>query len=219
MVAMDGAGGGGPERAARAGRRPSAWIALPWLLTLVRLALIPLFLWTALDCQRAAEAGEALLVPRARTLGVLVAIGLSDVLDGWLARRLEVTTGAGALLDATADKLAQLTILAFFVVDRAPAFASIPLPYVALLVLRDLVLVSGSLLLRRRHGQVAAEHRWHGRASTVLIFGLILALTAGAPRPLLLVLVLLSALTVVASTVDYVRYGLRQWSAGSGAAT
>jgi cardiolipin synthase (CMP-forming) len=68
-------------------------LTVPNQLTFLRLAFLPLFI-IAIQYDRYAWA-----------LGILVAGGLSDALDGWLARELNQKTALGAYLDPIADKL------------------------------------------------------------------------------------------------------------------
>ncbi|MDP6538928.1 MAG: CDP-alcohol phosphatidyltransferase family protein [Planctomycetota bacterium] len=191
--------------------RVSAWIALPWFLTLVRIGLIPVLVNGWVLCQAAARAGESTAAPRRWVMLLLVAIGVSDVLDGAFARWLDVRTRAGARLDAVADKLAQLAILSTMVFAPGPAFPSVPLWFLALFAGRDLLEAAGFAALRLRRGPVEGEHRWHGKASTVLAFALFAAVIAGAPGSLVSLLVGLSAALVVFSTGLYVRDGLLLW--------
>ncbi|HET7542641.1 MAG TPA: CDP-alcohol phosphatidyltransferase family protein [Polyangiaceae bacterium] len=63
--------------------------------------------------------GFALLVDRPfAALVVLVLAGLSDVLDGWTARRFRMVTITGAALDPITDKLFVLTVALTLVVSR-----------------------------------------------------------------------------------------------------
>jgi hypothetical protein len=64
--------------------------------------------------------------------------------------------------------------------------------------------------VHRRHGQVDAEHRWHGEASSVLLFALIIAALAGAPPPLVRLASAAVLALVVPSTVAYLVAGWRQ---------
>lgn len=69
------------------------WLSLPNLITYVRFALVPL-------------SARAILTERYGTaLGLFVAAGLSDAVDGLLARRFHWQTRWGAYLDPVADKL------------------------------------------------------------------------------------------------------------------
>ncbi|MCH2107212.1 MAG: CDP-alcohol phosphatidyltransferase family protein [Planctomycetes bacterium] len=183
---------------------------LPMALTIGRILLIPVFLWAAHLCTLTEGSSD-----RARwtALGVLFLIGLSDLLDGWLARRWGLVSELGATLDATADKLAQVACLAFFLGDHEPTFARVPLAFFGLILARDIVMLTGYLILRRGVGEVDSEHRWHGRVSTALMFLLVTLVTAGASRGWLDALFLLCAAVAALSTASYVRAGWRTWRA------
>ena len=92
-------------------------LTIPNLLSVLRLAGVPLFLYL-------------LLVPRADgwALLVLVFAGLSDWLDGKLARWLNQMSKLGALLDPAADRLYVFcTLLAFVVRDIVPLWIALVL--------------------------------------------------------------------------------------------
>ncbi len=114
-------------------------------------------------------------------LVVLIVLGASDVLDGLIARRFHLTSNVGATLDAVADKLAQVATVTFLAWLAEPAFTALPLWLWGSLLLRDLLLAIGWLCVWLRHRAVRVEHRWHGKAGSLLLFALVLAATAGAP--------------------------------------
>jgi phosphatidylglycerophosphate synthase len=190
-------------------RAPPPW--LPNAISFARIALIPAFLGFAEATRTAAEAGLPETAERILAALTLVAIGLSDVLDGYLARRYHLGTPLGAVLDAVADKLAQVSLVAYFTLRDSAAFEQIPLWFLLLLVARDLVLASGSLLVRRRHGAVDVEHKVHGKLVSLLQFALLLAITLGLGRLGVLLGVVAVAVLTVPSTLGYVRHGIRQW--------
>ncbi|MGW0522075.1 CDP-alcohol phosphatidyltransferase family protein [Crossiella sp. NPDC003009] len=106
---------------------------VPNILSFLRLAGVPLFLWL-------------LLGPKADILAliVLVVAGLSDWLDGKLARWLNQSSRLGALLDPAADRLYILaTLIAFLIRDIVPWWV------VAVLVGREVVLGIAVLVLGR----------------------------------------------------------------------
>jgi CDP-diacylglycerol--glycerol-3-phosphate 3-phosphatidyltransferase/cardiolipin synthase len=76
-------------------------LTLPTLLTWLRIVLIPLFVGVFYFDESWVSVGHQNLVA---TL-IFVAAGLTDWLDGWLARRLNQTSAFGAFLDPVADKL------------------------------------------------------------------------------------------------------------------
>nr|BFE99788.1 CDP-alcohol phosphatidyltransferase family protein [Streptoalloteichus tenebrarius] len=137
-------------------------LTVPNLLSFLRLAGVPLFLWL-------------LLGPKADVLAlvVLVVSGLTDWLDGKLARLLNQYSRLGALLDPAVDRLYTLaTLFAFLMREILPWWV------VAALVLRD-VAVSVSLLLVRRAGYAPPEVNYIGKAATLnLMYGFPLLLLA-----------------------------------------
>lgn len=183
----------------------------PWLpnaLSFLRVALVPVWVALALAARRAALSGGD-PSPTGPIL-VLVAIGATDIVDGFIARRFGIASNLGATLDAVADKLAQIACVTFLSLAGAPAFTALPLWLMGALAARDLLLAVGWYAVHRRHGQVEAEHRWHGKASSVLLFALIVAALAGAP-PLLVRVASAAVLgLVVPSTAAYLVAGWRQ---------
>ncbi|MHC4547398.1 MAG: CDP-alcohol phosphatidyltransferase family protein [Planctomycetota bacterium] len=173
---------------------------LPNAVTVLRLALLLVFAWAVLGAR-----------PLLAT-ALLAAIGLSDWLDGFLARRWRAESRLGALLDPIADKLTQVTGLLLLAVTSSPVFTPIPAPFVALVFGRDLLLLYGALRVRLRRGTIRIRPRWEGRASTVLGFALLLAACLGLPRAVVVGLCVAAAPLVVAAGVRYTLDGHRQIS-------
>lgn len=191
------------------GRRPiPRW--LPTAITLLRMALIPLFLLSAWACQTAAAAGRPEEGWRIAAVAFLCAIGASDLVDGYLARRHGLASQLGAVLDALADKLTQVSLLLFFAFSRGPAFASVPLWLPGLIVARDVLIGAGMLAVRVRLGSVRVIHRPHGKLASTLVFVFLLWITARLPAAGLAPLLWLVAGVVTVSTVQYVREGVAQ---------
>jgi len=188
---------------------------LPNSLTILRIALIPAFVMHAYWCLVSVAHGGSDFPQRAFALGALVGIGVSDIVDGWLARRFGLATQLGAVLDAVADKLAQVSLLVFFALADGEAFARVPLWFVAMALGRDVVLALGSLAVRRRRGKVEVVHEAHGKIASLLIFFLLFWVTADLPRGLVLPAMVAIAILVCLSTVVYVRAGWRQWTGAS----
>jgi cardiolipin synthase (CMP-forming) len=119
-------------------------------LSVLRLFGVPLFLWLALGPQ---DDGWAVIV--------LMVGGFTDYLDGKIARRFNLTSKLGALLDPAADRLYILATL-FALSDRG----ILPIWLSALIVGRDLVL-TGGLVVLRRHGYPPPEVHFLGKAATL----------------------------------------------------
>jgi len=184
-------------------------------LTTLRIALLPLWWMQARSCTEAAYYGDDTTFHRWGTLAILVAIGLTDVVDGFVARRFGLASKLGAVLDATADKLAQLVMLVFFTVYHGLAFEPVPLEFFALVILRDVIMAGGILAVRTRRGTVEVHHAWHGKVSSLLLFALLVSITAKLDRTLTDALLWVVTALIGLSTLSYVRDGWRQWKASS----
>lgn len=135
--------------ASRPDELPDRWLTIPNLLSVIRLALVPVFLWL-------------LLGPKADgwALAVLVYSGVSDWADGKLARWLNQASRLGAILDPAADRLYTLaTVVAFVLRDI------IPLWFALVLVGRDLM-VAVCIWVLRRNGFGPPEVTYVGKAAT-----------------------------------------------------
>ena len=113
----------------RSATQTSAVLTLPNVITFVRLCAVPLAVWLVLQHQMR----EAFFL--------FVAAGISDGVDGWLARR-----GAGSALGAILDPVADKALLVTMYVTLA-AVAVLPDWLAILVVFRDIIIVGGVLLL------------------------------------------------------------------------
>ncbi len=192
-----------------------AW--LPNAISVLRLVLVPVWFLAAERTLVPSSDPEGSLAGRDLTpLLIWLAIGISDVLDGHLARRWHVESRAGATIDAVADKAAQIVAFTWLAL-RAPGHAwmtAVPLWFLLLLIARDAVLLTGSLYVRARRGGVAVVHRWHGKLASLLLFAVVPVATSLDVPSAELALFAPLALLVTLSTVDYFRDGLRQLPRG-----
>lgn len=125
-------------------------LTVPNVLSLLRLAGVPLFLWLVLGPQH-----DLLAVL------VLAVSGVTDWLDGKLARWLDQSSKLGAVLDPAVDRLYTLaTLAAFGLRDIVPWWL------VGVLVGRDVVLAA-CLPVLRRHGYGPFEVHYLGKAATL----------------------------------------------------
>lgn len=166
---------------------------LLWLLTFARLALIPVFIAVASAAQAAARSGGDPTVERWTAVGVLVVMGLTDVIDGIIARRFDLASQMGAVVDAAADKLAQFAILTFLVVSVGPVFTSVPAWFLAVVLGCDLLGLVGWLFLRARYGPVEVVHRLHGKVVTGMVALVLFLAALGIPEPWLMPVVYVTA--------------------------
>ena len=124
-------------------------LTIPNVISVIRLAGVPLFLWLV-------------LVPEADgwALAVLFLSGLTDYADGYLARRLNQTSGVGEILDPVADRLYILsTVVGLAMRDIIPWWFAVLLP------LRD-ALLWGLVPFLRSRGYSALPVHFLGKAAT-----------------------------------------------------
>lgn len=192
---------------ARAAGSPISWMNPPaWLpnaISSLRLVLVPV--WVAAATGAGPFGPEPARLAAAATIG---AIGLSDVVDGYLARRFGATSNLGAALDAIADKLAQLVVVLLLAIAPPAGFYPVPLWFVALLIVRDLTMIIGLALIWARCAHLQVSHQWHGKASSLLMFTLMVAVHFTLPPPLMTVGFVVGGVLLLVSTGMYAKDGI-----------
>jgi len=130
---------------------------LPNLLSLLRLAMIPLLMWLCLENETPLWTALVLLLSAA-----------TDVLDGVIARKYGMESELGKILDPVADKLTLGAMLfCLGVTQRRLRLLLI------ILVIKELVTAVMSLYAIRKTGQVRGAE-WHGKLTTALLYTLII---------------------------------------------
>lgn len=171
---------------------------IPNLICVFRLLLAPVIVMALAG----GRYGQALLL--------LAVAGLSDWLDGYLAKRWRLDSFLGSVLDPMADKV----LLASVYVTLA-ALAHIPAWLAAVVIARDLVIVGGWQAFRILRGELRPRPSRVSRLNTVLQICLGVAVIAGQAFPGLLpedsirIGGALALLLAVLSGVDYVLAGAR----------
>jgi cardiolipin synthase len=131
---------------------------IPNIITVFRLLLVPPVVMLMLQDRFAAA------------LVVFGVAGFSDALDGYLAKHYHWTSRIGALMDPLADKL---LLLSSFV--TLGWLGWIPYWLVGLVILRDLVIVSGAIVYHLRIERLEAEPRPASKLNTFTQILLVLA--------------------------------------------
>jgi cardiolipin synthase (CMP-forming) len=131
-------------------------LTIPNAISALRLAGVPVFLWLVLGPQTATADGWA--------VALLIVAGLSDWLDGKIARALNQSSRLGQVLDPAADRLyIAATVVALGV------RAIIPWWLVGVLALRELTVGVALFVLRRRAGFSTLQVSFVGKAATLCL--------------------------------------------------
>ena len=129
-------------------------VTLPNIITVIRLSLLPVFVYLLFGQDERFWAGW-----------LLFALGCTDWVDGYLARRLGQVSTVGKVLDPVADRLL------FFVGGLAILIdGSVPLWVVVLVLVREVAVAVGTLVLAGM-GARRIDVTWYGKAATFLLMG------------------------------------------------
>ena len=131
-------------------------LTIPNGISVARLAGVPVFLWLVLG-PRTATADDI-------AVGLLIAAGLSDWLDGKIARALNQTSRLGQLLDPAADRL----YIAATIVALAVRMI-IPWWLVAVLAVRELIVGVALAVLKQKTGVSGLQVSLAGKAATLCL--------------------------------------------------
>ena len=158
----------------RAQRKPSVILQEFWnvpnMLTVGRILLIPLFVWLTYEANPMSSFWAAALFTLA---------AVTDVVDGWLARRLNLITVMGKLLDPLADKLIVMAALVMMVrLGRIGA-------WVVIVLLAREFMVTGLRTIAASEGLVIAAGQ-EGKWKTALQLVALISLTIHYTHPLYL---------------------------------
>jgi cardiolipin synthase len=171
---------------------------LPNLITFLRLALVPAMAWALAR----GDDGIAAII--------FFAAAVSDLLDGFIARRFHLASRLGAALDPVADKLNMFVATVILAMQDL-----VPLWLAVAIVLRDVVIVVGAGVFRAITGAIEFKPTLLSKVNTALEFALLLAVMANAAgwidaMTLLTPAFLVVFATVIASGLHYVwAWGLK----------
>ncbi|MEG2419628.1 MAG: CDP-alcohol phosphatidyltransferase family protein, partial [Eubacterium sp.] len=131
-------------------------LSIPNILSIIRLLLIPVFLYLYLKAKSPMDF---------LTVGLIIlGSGLTDLLDGFIARRFNMITELGIILDPVADKLTQFAVILMLIL-RFPGI----LWLVALFMVKEIYMLVNDIKLLKK-GKRFSGSLWAGKVSTATFF-------------------------------------------------
>lgn len=124
---------------------------IPNILTILRFIFIPIILYFIFT-------GNYILGIVFFTIS-----GITDVLDGFIARKFNLVSNFGKLMDPLADKLTQISVLASLTTVKI-----IPVWILTIVILKELIMVVGASFLYGK--DVVVYSKWYGKLATVLFY-------------------------------------------------
>lgn len=178
---------------------------IPNVLSAIRILLIPFFVWQLL-------AGHPLVA------GILLLVsGITDLLDGMLARRFGWISDLGKVLDPVADKLTQITVSVMLLISLRQYWPV----FVILLAKEAVMLILGSQLILA--GVKIEGAKWFGKLATGVFYAVMITLLIFPSLPvwaetMLLAAVLVTSLLAGAMYIPEYRRYRKEKRAAAGAA-
>lgn len=137
-------------------------------ITTIRLLLIPIFGFLAVMYGRSIQEGAPVETLRYLALTAFIIAAASDGIDGYVARKLNVTSKLGAVLDAIADKVLMLTgLVTLSFVSWGGEDWFIPMWYLIMVVARDVSIGIGCAMILSLNKKLEVNPHWSGKATTI----------------------------------------------------
>lgn len=166
---------------------------IPNILTTLRLAIIPVFAYSVLNMQSVWL-----------SVALFLFSGVTDIVDGFIARRFNMITNIGKIYDPFVDKLMQMTAVLCLAVRGI-----VPLWLICVVLGRELAMIVTGVVLYVK--KTVVHSNWYGKAATVLFYAVMLVLILfpniddAAKTALLIVLVATMLLAAAGYFVKFVK--------------
>lgn len=164
------------------------FLTVPNLLSIFRILLLPVIVW--LYCIKK-DCITAILI--------LLLSGITDVVDGYIARKFNMVSDFGKILDPVADKLTQGVLLICLGLKYTVIYV-----LVGLFALKEILMsIIGYLIIKRKDSVNSA--RWYGKLNTVIIYSVIFLLILFPNMPVNVVnfMIVACGISIVASFFSY----------------
>lgn len=135
---------------------------------------------------------------------VLGISGVTDMLDGMIARKFNQFTELGQMLDPLFDKMTQAAVAVCFAIKEPNL-----IPLLAIFVVKESLMVAGAINLISRNKKRPGGSKWYGKVATVLFyfsFGILVALKWIWNYESLLLNVVLLSITAAFMIYAFIRY-------------
>ena len=171
-------------------------VTVPNLLSLLRLVMIPVIMWLYL-AENNYYAATA----------VIILSGITDIADGFIARKFNMVSNFGKILDPIADKITQGMLIIALCFRH-----NLMIMLIILFVIKEFILAVLGAITLKKHDSVNSS-KWHGKLNTVVLYltMLMLILFPDFPKAAERVMVILCIITMTLSTVLYFRFYLSVW--------
>lgn len=176
------------------------FLTIPNIISFFRLILIPIFVITYFK--------ESITDHYLWSILIIITSGISDVVDGFIARKFNMISDIGKVLDPIADKLTQAVVLLCLVINHISI-----LPMFVILFFKELITLFAAIYLLS-NGTKPISSKWFGKLSTVVIFiamfYTLIVDYCSAPKLPLYFLIGISIVCMVISIIGYFKLFSKQ---------
>lgn len=171
-------------------------LTIPNLLSLFRIILIPFIVWAYCGINNPYL-----------SLGLIVLSALTDIVDGFIARKFNMVSDFGKVLDPIADKLTQGTVAICLSLKYKWMIALI-----VLLVVKEIIMGLMGAITLQKYGEVNSA-KWYGKANTVLLYAsmMLLVVFPNIKISLANILIWICMTAMVISLALYVNFYIKVW--------
>ncbi len=158
-------------------KKEDIW-TIPNVISMFRIALIPFIIWIYCGLQNYTVA-----------MILIIISGLSDIVDGKIARKFNMVSNFGKFLDPVADKMTQGTLI-ICLISRYKWMIAL----IIFFVLKEAVMFLAGYIVFKNTDSVNSA-KWHGKLSTVILYAVmfVLLLFTGIPEVYANILILICA--------------------------
>lgn len=172
------------------------FFTVPNILSYFRIVLIPVFVILYVNSK-----GNVAI--HLAAVGTLALSGITDMLDGKIARKFNQITEWGKIIDPLADKLTQFAIIICVAMQYRLLWFVL-----ALFVVKELTMAALALYFVKKDRRLKGAH-WYGKVSTTVFYIVMLVLLITPkrimPEPLATILILLSGICMLFAFIMYIR--------------
>lgn len=176
--------------------------SIPNLLSYFRILLIPVFVILFFN------SGESIGY-HISSAAVLVISGLTDMLDGKIARKYNQITELGKIVDPIADKLTQCAIMICLAMRYKLLWV-----FIGILVIKEITMAVLAYRFMKKDRKLKGAH-WYGKVSTIVFYLVMITLLAVPPSKMPFemstILILISGACMVFAFFMYVRVYIGMW--------
>lgn len=171
-------------------------LTIPNLLSLFRIVLIPFIVWAYFGLANPYIA-----------LGLIVLSALTDIVDGFIARKFNMVSDFGKILDPIADKLTQGTVIICLTLKY-----KLMRVLITLFIVKEIIMGLMGAITLKKYGKVNSA-KWYGKVNTVILYAvmMILVLFPNINLGVANALIYVCMVALVMSLLLYIRFYVKIW--------